>query len=71
MYVCMYVCCICICVRMYVCLYVYVCVYICVYVYMHFLIGCTNDIYTSDHSPMYSVFTIEKVGQHAGSGEYS
>ena len=30
--------------------------------------GCTNDVYTSDHSPLYSVFTIEKIGQHAGNG---
>ncbi|XP_065886590.1 phosphatidylinositol 3,4,5-trisphosphate 5-phosphatase 2-like [Dysidea avara] len=26
--------------------------------------GCSNDVYTSDHSPLFSVFSIEKVGQY-------
>ena len=29
--------------------------------YFYFLLGCTDNIYTSDHSPVFSTFKIGKV----------
>jgi len=63
-----------VCVHVCACVRVRVCVRVCVclthvYITSTYFIGCSNDVYTSDHSPLFSVFSIEKVGQYTANGE--